>query len=87
MIIFCTFDEPSAFLDFKYQVQSYALLHRLNGERGLTVIATLHDLNIGALFFSRLITLQKERIYRDGSPSEVLTEKAIHEVYSIRVRF
>lgn len=79
-------DEPSAFLDLKHQVQVFALLRRLNRERGLTVVAALHDLNLAALFFPRLIMLRDGRIYRDGSPSEVLTEESIEEVYGIRVR-
>jgi iron complex transport system ATP-binding protein len=79
-------DEPSAFLDLKHQVQVFELLRRLNRERGLTVVAALHDLNLASLFFPRLIMLRDGRIYRDGSPSEVLTEKSIEEVYGIRVR-
>jgi iron complex transport system ATP-binding protein len=79
-------DEPSAFLDLKHQVQVFELLRRLNRERGLTVVAALHDLNLASLFFPRLIMLRDGRIYRDGSPSEVLTEKTIEEVYGIRVR-
>jgi iron complex transport system ATP-binding protein len=79
-------DEPSAFLDLKHQVQVFQLLRRLNSERGLTIIAALHDLNLAALFFPRLVMLREGRIYRDGSPSEVLTEKTIEEVYGIRVR-
>jgi len=79
-------DEPSAFLDLKHQVQVFELLRRLNRERGMTVVAALHDLNLAALFFPRLIILRDGKIYRDGSPSEVLTEKTIEEVYGIRVR-
>jgi cobalamin transport system ATP-binding protein len=79
-------DEPSAFLDLKHQVQVFELLHRLNCERGLTIIAALHELNFAALFFPRLVMLQEGKIYRDGSPGEVLTEKTIEEVYGIRVR-
>lgn len=79
-------DEPSAFLDLKHQVQVFELLHRLNRERGLTIIAALHELNFAALFFPRLVLLQQGKIYRDGPPSEVLTEKTIEEVYGIRVR-
>jgi iron complex transport system ATP-binding protein len=79
-------DEPSAFLDLKHQVQVFELLHRLNRERGLTIVAALHDLNLAALFFPRLIMLRDGIIYRDGPPSEVLTEKTIEEVYGIRVR-
>jgi iron complex transport system ATP-binding protein len=79
-------DEPSAFLDLKHQVQVFELMRRLNRERGLTIVAALHDLNLAALFFSRLVMLRDGRIYRDGSPKEVLTEKTIEEVYGIRVR-
>jgi iron complex transport system ATP-binding protein len=79
-------DEPSAFLDLKHQVQVFELLRRLNRERGLTIVAALHDLNLAALFCPRLVMLRDGKIYRDGSPSEVLTEKTIEEVYGIRVR-
>jgi iron complex transport system ATP-binding protein len=79
-------DEPSAFLDLKHQVQVFELMRRLNRERGLTIVAALHDLNLAALFFPRLVMLRDGRIYRDGSPREVLTEKTIDEVYGIRVR-
>ena len=79
-------DEPSAFLDLKHQVQVFELLRRLNRERGLTIVAALHDLNLAALFCPRLVMLRDGKIYRDGSPSEVLTEKTIDEVYGIRVR-
>ena len=79
-------DEPSAFLDLKHQVQVFELLRRLNRERSLTIVAALHDLNLAALFFPRLIVLRNGQIYRDGSPTEVLTEETIEEVYGIRVR-
>lgn len=79
-------DEPSAFLDLKHQVQVFELLRRLNRERGLTIVAALHDLNLAALFCPRLVMLREGKIYHDGSPREVLTEKTIDEVYGIRVR-
>ena len=79
-------DEPSAFLDLKHQLHVFELLRQLNRERGLTIVAALHDLNLAALFFPRLVMLREGKIYRDGSPGEVLTEKTIDEVYGIRVR-
>jgi iron complex transport system ATP-binding protein len=79
-------DEPSAFLDLKHQVQVFELMRRLNHERGLTIVAALHDLNLAALFFPRLVILREGKVYREGSPREVLTEKTIEEVYGIRVR-
>ncbi len=79
-------DEPSAFLDLKHQIHVFELLQRLNRERSLTIVGALHDLNLAALFFSRLVMLREGKIYRDGSPREVLTENTIDEVYGIRVR-
>jgi iron complex transport system ATP-binding protein len=79
-------DEPSAFLDLKHQVQVFELMRRLNRERRLTIVAALHDLNLAALFFPRLVLLRDGRIYRDGTPKEVLTEETIREVYEIQVR-
>jgi iron complex transport system ATP-binding protein len=79
-------DEPSAFLDLKHQIQVFELLLRLNRERGLTIVAALHDLNLAALFFPRLVMLCNGQIHRDGAPEEVLTDKIIQDVYGIRVR-
>jgi iron complex transport system ATP-binding protein len=79
-------DEPSAFLDLKHQVQIFELMCRLNRERGLTIVAALHDLNLAALFFPRLVILRDGRVCRDGLPKEVLTEKTIEEIYGIKVR-
>jgi len=79
-------DEPSAFLDLKHQVQILDLLRRLNRERALTIVAALHDLNLAALYFPRLMMLREGKIYRDGTPGEVLTEKTIEEIYGVRVR-
>jgi len=79
-------DEPSAFLDLKHQVQVFELLRRLNRDRGLTIVAALHDVNLAALFFPRLAMLRDGKIYRDGSPREVLTEQTIEEVYGIQVQ-
>jgi iron complex transport system ATP-binding protein len=79
-------DEPAAFLDLKHQVRVFELMRRLNRERGLTIVAALHDLNLAALFFPRLALLSGGKIYRDGPARDVLSEKNIEEVYGVRVR-
>ncbi|HEV8717182.1 MAG TPA: ABC transporter ATP-binding protein, partial [Candidatus Binatia bacterium] len=42
-------DEPTAFLDIKHQVEVYDLVKALSRQNELTVVATLHDLNLAAL--------------------------------------
>jgi len=79
-------DEPAAFLDLKHQVRVFELMRRLNRERGLTIVAALHDLNLAAVFFPRLAMLSDGKIYRDGPARDVLSEKNIQEVYGVQVR-
>lgn len=79
-------DEPSAFLDLRHQIQILGLVQQLNRDQGLTVLSALHDLNLAALFFPRLVMLRDGEIYRDGPPQDVLTEMTIQEVYEVKVR-
>lgn len=79
-------DEPAAFLDLKHQLHTLALMRRLNRDQGLTVIAAFHDLNLAAAFFPRLVILRDGKIYRDGSPQQILTEETIQQVYGVRVK-
>jgi iron complex transport system ATP-binding protein len=78
-------DEPTAHLDIRYQIEVLELLRRLNGERRLTVLAALHDLNLAARYFPRLI-LFRETIVADGPPAQVLDAELLSEVYETPVR-
>lgn len=78
-------DEPTAHLDIRYQIEALELLRRLNQQRGLTVIATLHDLNLAARYFPRLVVYNR-RIVSDGAPTEALDEATLSEVYGTPVR-
>jgi iron complex transport system ATP-binding protein len=74
-------DEPTRHLDPHHQVALFDLLTRLAGERGLGVVAVLHDLNLAAWYFPRLVLLQAGRIVADGSPAEVLTQEHVTRAY------
>jgi iron complex transport system ATP-binding protein len=78
-------DEPTAHLDINHQVEILDLVKSLNQERGVTVIGAVHDLNLAALYFDRVILLKEGRIFADGTPAEVLTENTIKEVFSASV--
>jgi cobalamin transport system ATP-binding protein len=77
-------DEPTAHLDIRWQIETLELLRRLNAERGLTILAALHDLNLAARYFSRLILLNK-RIAADGPPSRALEQELLGAVYGASV--
>ncbi len=78
-------DEPTSYLDINHQVEIFDLIKRLNSERDLTVVIVSHDLNMAAEYCDRLILLKNGRVYKDGSPSEVITETDIREVYAANV--
>jgi iron complex transport system ATP-binding protein len=79
-------DEPTVHLDITHQVEILELVRRFNVERGLTVIAAMHDLNLASLYFDRLILLKEGRVLADGTPAQVLTENGIREVFSASVK-
>ena len=78
-------DEPTANLDLHYQLEVVELIQRLNRERGITVLAVLHDLNLAAMLGQRFILMHKGRIYAVGNADEVLTPQNIQQVYGVPV--
>ncbi len=78
-------DEPTAHLDIRHQIAVLELVAQLNRETGITVLATLHDLNLAARYFPRLILFQRG-IVADGPPSTTLDPDLLARVYGIPVR-
>ncbi|HEX9037191.1 MAG TPA: ABC transporter ATP-binding protein [Ktedonobacterales bacterium] len=78
-------DEPTAHLDIRRQIETLELLRRLNRERGLTVLATMHDINLAARYFPRL-ALFKRRIVADGPPASALDPATLSALYQTPVR-
>ncbi len=78
-------DEPTASLDIQHQIDFLDLILTLNRERGLTIIMASHDINIASEFCDRLILLQGGRIYKTGTPEEVITKENIETVYGCEV--
>jgi len=79
-------DEPVVHLDVNHQIEILELIRRLNRQAGLTVLATMHDLNLASLYFDRLILLNEGRIVTSGAPGEVLREDTIRRVFRADVR-
>jgi iron complex transport system ATP-binding protein len=78
-------DEPTAHLDINHQVEILELVRSLNRERGVTVVGAMHDLNLAALYFDRLLMLKEGAIFAEGPPAAVLTEGIIQDVFGSSV--
>lgn len=77
-------DEPATFLDLHHQAGIYRLLGELSRQDRMTVVVVLHDLTMASQLCRRLLLLNEGRVFRLGTPSEVLTEEVIDEVYHCR---
>ncbi|MGE5855743.1 MAG: heme ABC transporter ATP-binding protein [Syntrophaceae bacterium] len=78
-------DEPTAFLDIRHQVDFFDRIRLLNRDRGLTVIAVTHDINLAAHYCDRIILLKDGRIGAAGPVDAVITEENIRKAYETRV--
>ena len=78
-------DEPIRSLDLNHQIRMLSLIRDLNMKRGLTVLSSMHDLNLSSLYFDRLVLLSSGRIVADGPPDEVIRPDTIHEVFGVSV--
>ncbi|MGB9868074.1 MAG: ABC transporter ATP-binding protein [Bacillota bacterium] len=74
-------DEPTAHLDLKYQHEIMALLKQINREKGITVLAAIHDLNLAAQHFDEFILMSEGKVYAAGSRKEVITHENLAAVY------
>ncbi len=78
-------DEPTVHLDINHQIEILDLTRKLNRERGLTVLATMHDLNLAALYFDDIVLLERGRIAAQGAPAAVLEPERIHAIFNAKV--
>lgn len=79
-------DEPTASFDINYQIDILDYIKTLNREEGVTVLMVIHDLNLASQYSDRIILLKNGSIHSFGRPSEVITEKNIEDVFSIKVK-
>lgn len=78
-------DEPTSHLDISYQFEIMDLVKSLNKERGLTVLAVLHDLNLASQYCGRLVIIGDGQIQADGTPEQVITSDNIRRIYGAEV--
>ncbi|WIV20201.1 ABC transporter ATP-binding protein [Paenibacillus polygoni] len=77
-------DEPTTFLDVRYQLQFMDLLAHWQQSTGITIIAVLHDLNLASLYCNYLCALKEGQLFLQGTPAEVLTEENIRGLFEIQ---
>ncbi|MFR9727910.1 ABC transporter ATP-binding protein [Saccharopolyspora sp. MS10] len=78
-------DEPTTFLDLRYQVEILDVIRDLADRHGVGVGVVLHDLDQAAAVADRVLLLESGRITAAGVPGDVLTAENLTSAYGIRV--
>ncbi|MBB5907357.1 ABC transporter ATP-binding protein [Actinoalloteichus hymeniacidonis] len=78
-------DEPTTFLDLRYQVEILDVVRDLADAHGVGVGVVLHDLDQAAAIADRMLLLEGGRVTAGGTPDDVLTAENLTRAYGIRV--
>jgi zinc transport system ATP-binding protein len=73
-------DEPTAAVDAGFEETVYAVLHRVQQERGTALLLISHDLNVVYRYAQRVLCINKTVVCQ-GSPVEALNQPALATLY------
>lgn len=77
-------DEPTNNLDVKNQIEILRLIRKIARESNISVISTMHDLNLASLYADRILMIKNGKIFASGG-IEILNRENIKAVYGIDV--
>lgn len=78
-------DEPISHLDIKHQIGILSLCKKLNKENNITILMTIHDINLAGKYSDHIILINNGKIESIDTPKNVLTEENIEKVYGVEV--
>ena len=73
-------DEPLASLDPMQKISILSLLQDLSAS-GKTILASLHDIEIGKNYFSRYLGMKSGKIVADSAPQELVQKQIFDRIY------
>lgn len=76
-------DEPTSFLDIRHKLELLAILRRMAKEKGITVIMSLHEIDLAQKISDKVVCVKGDRIAGFGNPEEIFTEEKMRELYGI----
>lgn len=77
-------DEPTAYLDIRHKIELLDILREMAHERGITVVMSLHEIDLATKISDYLICIKGDAIAAFGSPEEILRHNMIEELYDMR---
>lgn len=76
-------DEPTSYLDVKYKLEFLSILQEMQRKKDLTVIMSLHELELAERVSDKILCVNGTRVDRFGTPEEIFEPGYIAELFSI----
>lgn len=76
-------DEPTSFLDIRYKLEFLSIIQKMSRERGLSVIMSLHELDLAERISDKIACVRGDCIDRFGTPEEIFTKGYIPKLYGM----
>ena len=77
-------DEPTSFLDIRHKLELLEILRHMAREQNITVILSLHEIDLAQKISDRVVCVKGDRIAGYGSAEEIFTEEKIRNLYELR---
>lgn len=78
-------DEPTSFLDVKYKLEFLSVLQELRIRKGLTVIMSIHELELAERVSDRILCINGAYVDRFGKPEEIFHTGYIKSLFGIEI--
>jgi len=76
-------DEPTSFLDIRHKLELLSILRSMAKERGITVIMSLHEIDLAQKISDKIMCVRGETISHFGTPDEIFREEIIGDLYDL----
>jgi len=77
-------DEPTSYLDIRYKLDFLSILEELREQKGLTVIMSLHELDLAKIVSDKILCLKGEYVERYGTPEEVFEPDFMERLFGLK---
>lgn len=78
------FDEPTTYLDIKYQLEFLEIMQDLKKE-GKTIVSVMHDINHAMKVSDQIILMDSGRIIKAGTPEEIYHSGKLNTLFNIEL--
>ena len=76
-------DEPTSYLDIRHKLELLDILYKMSREQGITVVMSLHEIDLAMKISDRIICVKGGEIFACGKPAQVLDDETVRQLYDL----